>query len=202
MTIFDQWNDQIVDGLATPVALGPANRNGNMGNIQVQQWHTNLYTSTFFDLHGTGVRTPDDPGLALVPTNIRFRDGSYSNRNNTDLNGNAAYNEIFPLFNWYVLETDDTRYKTTGVHVVYDAGGAADCTTPAGVTPPAPCSAIARNLAGTGEINHLPTDLRVSGAVYCARADCTGASNKNGPASSSATPSTGRIDPPWVNTEA
>ena len=61
-----------------------------------------------------------------MPTNIRFRDGSYSNFNNTDLNGYAGFNEVFPLFNWYVVETDSTRYKNTGTHVVYDAGGPAD----------------------------------------------------------------------------
>ena len=56
-----------------------------------------------------------EPGLALVATNIRFRDGSFSNFNNTDLSGDAGFNEIFPLFNWYIIETDTTRYKTTGV---------------------------------------------------------------------------------------
>ena len=70
-----------------------------------------------------------------MPTNIRFRDGSYSNFNNTDLNGNAGFNEIFPLFNWYVIETDSTRYKNTGTHVVYDAGGPADGT-PCGACKP------------------------------------------------------------------
>ena len=70
----------------------------------------------------------NEPGLTLVPTNIRFRDGSFSNFNNTDLNGNAGFNEVFPLFSWYVVETDTTRYKNTGTHVVYDAGGPADGT--------------------------------------------------------------------------
>ena len=68
----------------------------------------------------------DEPGLALVATNIRFRDGSFSNFNSTDLSGNAGFNEVFPLFNWYVIETDSTRYKNTGTHVVYDAGGPVD----------------------------------------------------------------------------
>ena len=67
-----------------------------------------------------------DPGLAMVPTNIRFRDGSISNRGATDLNGYMPFNEVFPLFNWYVVEADTTRYKQTGVHVVYDAGGQPD----------------------------------------------------------------------------
>ena len=199
ITIFDQWNDQIVDGLSTAVHL-PGTTNGDIGDIPVQQWHTNIYTSTFFDTNKDGVRAATEKGLSLVPTNIRFRDGSYSNFNNTDLNGFAGFNEIFPLFSWYVIEADTTRYKQTGVHVVYDAGGAVDCTTPAGATAP-PCSTIAGNFANTAETVPLPTNLRVPGAVYCGNADCNGFSILNGPSSSAANPSTGRIDPPWVTTE-
>jgi hypothetical protein len=207
ITVFDQWNDQIVDGLSTPVRL--TGSGFNMGDIPQQQWHTNISTRTFFDLNGDGVSNtdasgnPTEPGLTLLPTNIRFRDGSYSNFNNTDLNGFAGFNEIFPLFNWYVVEADTTRYKQTGVHVVYDAGGPADCTTPPGVTPAPPCSNIAANLAGTREsaTAHLPANLRVPGAVYCDNADCTGFSILGGPGSSAGNPSTGRIDPPWVTTE-
>src|SRR5215831_8289418 len=100
--------------------------------IPMQQWRTNVFTRSFVDLNGDEVSNvnsngnPTEPGLPLLPTNIRFRDGSYSNFNNTDLNGYAGFNEIFPLFNWLVLEADTTRYKQTGVHVVYDAGGPAD----------------------------------------------------------------------------
>src|SRR4029077_11592123 len=107
-------------------------------------------TSTFFDMNGDGVRQDGDPGLALVATNIRFRDGSYSNFNNTDLFGNAGFNEIFPLFSWYVIETDTTRYKTTGTHVVYDAGGppVSTCTSS---TAPCGSSTIAANKTNTAE---------------------------------------------------
>src|SRR4029077_1251252 len=171
--------------------------------------------------NGDGVRESNEPGLTLVPTNIRFRDGSFSNFNNTDLNGNAGFNEEFPLFSWYVVESDTTRYKNTGTHVVYDAGGPADGT-PCGsaVNPPtAPCgnSTIARFYANTAETVSVPTNLRVPGAVYCATADCTGKSIASGPGSSDppsacnadssgnvtcgTTLSTGRIDPPWVVTE-
>jgi hypothetical protein len=196
IVILDQWNDTINDGLSTPVALA-VGQAFNMGDIPVLQWHTNLSTTTYFDSNGNGVRDAVEDGLTLVPTNIRFRDGSYSNFNNTDLNGNAGFNEIFPLFNWYVVEADTTRYKQTGVHVVYDAGGPADGTLGGGN------SNIAGNLANTLEspTAHLPTNLRVPGAVYCGNADCTGFSIKNGPASSATNPSTGRIDPPWVTTE-
>ena len=127
-----------------------------MGEVAVHQWQANIYTRSFIDNNGDGVSNvdgqgnPTEPGLALVATNIRFRDGSFSNFNNTDLNGYAGFNEVFPLFNWYVIETDTTRYKTTGVHVVYDAGGPAD-----GTRPVAELQRSATNLANTHRAEFL-----------------------------------------------
>jgi hypothetical protein len=216
VTVFDQWNDMLVDGLSTPVRVsGGSNTTLNLGQIAMNQWQANIYTSTFFDANGNGVRDPNEQGLTLVPTNIRFRDGSYSNFNNTDLFGNAGFNEVFPLFSWYVVESDTARYKNTGTHVVYDAGGPADgtCT---GSTAPCGSSTIAGHMANTAEVVSVPTSLRVPGAVYCASADCTGRSiatpgssdppsvcttNAAGTTTCSTRLSTGRIDPAWVGTE-
>jgi hypothetical protein len=206
LTIFDQWTDQIVDGIMTPVGLSASSPNPlDMGEIAAHQWQANIYTRTFLDINGNGVSDHDgagndtEPGIALVPTNIRFRDGSFSNFNNTDLNGYAGFNEVFPLFSWYVIETDSTRYKTTGTHVVYDAGGPTD----GGCSGSTTCgaSAIGQNLANTYETVPLPANLSVPGAVYCAEgADCatSAASYAAGtPIPSSTTNnSTGRIDPP------
>src|SRR5206468_10310146 len=48
MTIGDEWNDQIIDGLSTPVGVGPApNQTINMHDVPQQQWQSNLYTRTF-----------------------------------------------------------------------------------------------------------------------------------------------------------
>jgi hypothetical protein len=199
LTLFDQWNDQVVDGISTPVGL--AGKSGtvlDMGEIAAHQWQANFFSRTFLDENGDGVSQTNEPGLALVKTNVRFRDGSFSNRNTTDLNGYAPFNEEFPLFNWYVIETDVTRYKNTGTHVVYDAGGPTDGT-PGGGT-----SAIAAHFGNTVEAVPVPTNLRVPGAVYCDNADCTGLSIASGPeAGGNSGPggSTGRIDPPWVLTE-
>ncbi|HWW03791.1 choice-of-anchor D domain-containing protein [Collimonas sp.] len=195
LTVLDQWNDQIVDGLATAVQL-TGNQVKDVGDLPVLQWHTNLYTRSFIDLNGDGVSQGTEPGLGLVPTIVRFRDGSISNFNNTDLNGYAPFNEVFPLFNWYVVEADTTRFKQTGVHLVYDAGGPPDG------TPGGGASTIAANFANTLESStaHLPVAQRVPGAVYCDNADCTGFSIQNGPGSSAANPSTGSIVPPSVTT--
>jgi hypothetical protein len=231
LTVFDQWNDQVVDGISMPIGLaGQNNAIADLGEIAAHQWQSNIYTRSFIDTNGDGVSTKDqtgvactstnpnvptgcnpnfgndvEGGLALVATNIRFRDGSFSNFNNTDLNGYAGFNEVFPLFNWYTIETDSTRYKTTGVHVVYDAGGPTDGTTACGPTNGnRPCgnSTLAANFANTYEANGLPANLSVPGAVYCAEgADCatSAASFAAGtpvPSSTSNT-STGRIDPPF-----
>jgi hypothetical protein len=204
ITVFDQWNDMLVDGLSTPVRLGnPANlcpgagssaTSCNMGDIAMNQWQANIYTKTFFDLNANGIQDANENGLTLVATNIRFRDGSYSNFNNTDLSGNAGFNEVFPLFSWYVVETDTTRYKSSGVHVVYDAGGPADGTTGGGT------SSIAQNLANSTEALPLPANQRVPGAFYCATADCSDAAAPFAPGGAGG--STGRIDPPfWFGSE-
>ncbi len=214
VTTFDQWNDQVVDGITTAVGMCNAGTTTNckavvdMGEVAVHQWQANIYTRTFLDTDYSGVSNDQKPGLPLSATNIRFRDGSYSNFNNTDLNGYAGFNEVFPLFNWYVIESDSTRYKNTGTHVVYDTGGPDDGTSPNGVacnsssTTSKGCgsSSIAANLANTYEANPLPAALSVPGAVYCSDADCTGASIANGPVPSSTTNhSSGRIDPGWVD---
>jgi Abnormal spindle-like microcephaly-assoc'd, ASPM-SPD-2-Hydin/Bacterial cadherin-like domain len=193
ITVFDQWDDQVVDGISTPVRVDQGTV--DMGDVAVHQWKTNLSTSTFFDQNGNGVREENEPGLPLVYTNVRYRDGSFSNFNSTDLNGDAGFNEVFPLFNWYVVETDSTRYKNTGTHVVYDAGGPVDGSPSCGQTgyPACGTSTIAKNLARTKEDVPLPTNLRVPGARYCANADC--------PTTDTAGGSTGRVDPPWVTSE-
>jgi hypothetical protein len=202
ITVFDQWTDLILDGYTTPVRVNAPVV--DMGDIAPQQWRADIYTRTFFDTNGDGVSQDNEPGLSLVPINIRYRDGSISNFNSTDLEGSAAFNEVFPTFAWYVVEADTTRYKNTGTHVVYDSGGPVDGSPACGQPGIPDCgnSTIGKFLARTKEDNSVPADLRVPGSVYCDNADCSGFSIANGPDSSaSANLSTGRIDPPWVLTQ-
>jgi Bacterial cadherin-like domain len=198
LTVFDQWNDLLVDGLSTPVRVNQP----TIGTpehpleIAVTQWRTNLYGRIFLDQNNDNVSQPTEPGLPLVPYNIRYRDGSYMGYNNTDLNGYAGFNEVFPFLNWLVVDTDSARYKQTGVHVVYDAGGPVDG------TPGGGNSDIAAAFANTVEspTAHLPTQLRVPGARYCASADCPGGDSGFNPASGNPG-STGRVDPAYVPSE-
>jgi hypothetical protein len=218
ITMGDQWNDQIVDGLSIPANVGcsttapnpvnpscPGGQTLNLGNIGVQQWQSNIYTKTCIDDNKNGICDPGEIGIPFIYTMIHYRDGHNANALATDFNGVANFNETFPLFNWYVIEADSTRYKTTGVHTVYDAGGPADgspsCGTTANGARACGSSTAYNYLTNTFEAVPLPSDLSVPGAVYCTKADCS----TDGSAAlfaagtavpSSSTASSGRIDPP------
>jgi Bacterial Ig domain len=227
VTVFDQWNDLLVDGLSTPIGLSKGKTGGTTTmEIPTTQWQANLYTQTFIDDNKSGVSKDHGVGIPFANVAVRLRDGSLENLLVTDFTGTANFNETFPLFSWYTVETDVTRYKNTGTHVVYDVGGPVDSSASCGTTgyPPCGTSVIGKNLASTAEIVSVPTNLRVPGAVYCADADCSTHPNGilGGPASSdppsvcntsaattTAPPlttcttqlSSGRIDPPWVGVE-
>lgn len=199
VTVFDQWNDLLVDGLSTPikaVSTGAGSSAATPLEIPVTQWRTNLYGRVFLDQNGDGVSQDTEPGLPLVPYNIRYRDGSYMGFNNTDMSGYAGFNEVFPFLNWMVVDIDNARYKLTGVHVVYDTGGPVDGTTGGGN------STIANFMANTIEspTAHLPADLRVPGARYCASADCPLTDSGFDPVAGNAG-SSGRVDPPSASTQ-
>ena len=218
VTVFDQWNDLLVDGLSTPVGIAGGGQTINIGDVATTQWQTNLYTRTFIDDNADGIAQSTENGIPFANVAVRLRDGSLENLLVTDFTGTANFNETFPLFSWYTAETDVTRYKNTGTHVVYDVGGPADGSPSCGTTgyPPCGSSTIGKFLANTAEIVSVPTNLRVPGSVYCAGADCTGKSIQNGPGTSdppsvcttsTASPpvtscstqlSSGRIDNPWT----
>jgi hypothetical protein len=224
ITVFDQWNDLLVDGLSTPIALsgGATGATSNMGDIASTQLQTNLYTGTFIDDNKDGLSQASEAGIPFANVAVRLRDGSIENLLVTDFTGTANFNETFPLFSWYTVETDVTRYKNTGTHVVYDVGGPPDGSPSCGTTgyPPCGTSTIGHFLANTAEVVSVPTNLRIPGAVYCggtATADCTGKTIQT-PVSDSPSVcttatsapfattcstqlSSGRIDPPWVGVE-
>jgi hypothetical protein len=226
LTIGDQWNDQIIDGLSTAANVGTAGTGTveplcpgtgssatvcNMGDIGVQQWQSNVYTRTFIDDNKDGLFESTELGIPFLNTTVRYRDGSLGNNLLTDFTGAANFNETFPLFNWYAVEADTTRYKTTGIHTVYDAGGPADGTAfcgPANGNAPCGPSTLSNGavspydfLTNTYERTPLPSDLSVPGAVYCPSADCTGQNIATPVLSTTTNHSTGRIDPPWVAAE-
>jgi len=159
IVVWDQWLDQIIEFQSYTIPLpGATTQAGvttsSIGDIPVFSWFNSVYTSTYFDLNHNGVLDNNEPGLNQVPIRMRFRNGQISNTNTTDNQGNAAWAEIFPLFSWYVMESDTTRYKGTGVHTINDAGGPVDTT-----------GAYAGFLNSTESFS-VPAARRVPGAIY------------------------------------
>src|SRR5262249_28936253 len=194
VVVFDQWLDLIVDGSSRSVNVS----GGTIANVDFPTftWQTHLWTRAFMDVNGNGIQDDPaaEPGLLQVASRIRMRNGRFNNFSLTDITGSAAFNETFPLFNWYVVETDTTRFNSTGVHVVNDAGGKLDAS--------GPCAAVLNST----ESFSVPTNLRVPGAVYCSAGDAACATsnlvtNPTKNANTTSGLSTARVDPADVVTE-
>jgi uncharacterized repeat protein (TIGR01451 family) len=152
--VWDQWLDQIIAYFNVNVTADPAAPTTpvsvDLHDMPVLSWFTMVQENAFVynDANcpaaavtaaaGSQAALNDPNGmlkgcattpLAQIPITVRFRDGSISNVLLTDSNGNATFNELFPLFNWYVAEVDQTRYAPLTAHVVVDGGGKPDCTT-------------------------------------------------------------------------
>jgi hypothetical protein len=229
LVVGDQWNDLIIDGSSKPVDVCTGSSctaktpNPYMIDSSTFSWQTHIWTNTFMDVNGNGIQDDPlaEPGLLQVPSRIRFRNGRFNNTQLSDISGHANFNETFPLFNWYVIESDNTRFKNTGVHVAYDFGGAIDG--PSGTS----ClgaaaggssnqSNSATNPCGNGNggayqglLNStepaavaLPSALRYPGSYYCRFGDCSELVGTTGfPAAGGLGGATGRIDPGSVVTE-
>ena len=168
LVIWDQWLDQIIAYKALTVPPD-ANATVSVGDVPVFSWFTRVEQNAYIDTNQNGVRDPGEPGVSEIPMNVRFRDGSIASFLKTDSNGSVTANELFPLFNWYVVESDTTRYTGTGVNVTYDAGGKPDAKT-----------ITIKDLNGESHVKDfrgvlnstetadvaLPTALQVPGAVY------------------------------------
>src|SRR5579864_2425227 len=155
------------------------------------------------------------PGLIQVPTRIRQVNGKPLNTLFSDISGNSRFDETFPAFAWYSVESDTTRFRSTGVHVVNDAGGQVDGPTAGGGNGnTGPYQAI----LNSQETFSVPTNLRVPGAVYCGPNDaqCAITNFLTNPAGNTASApvspstgstagtsllSTGRIDPGSITVE-
>ena len=127
--VFDQWLDQIIQAKAVTVTATQATTGAVVpmpgGNIQPLSWFTQHDQNILLD-DGTGKLK----GIPSVLMSDRYRNGSMSNQTLTDVNGNGILVELFPLFNWYVSESDTTRFKQKQVNITVDGGGVVDATGP------------------------------------------------------------------------
>ena len=158
LVVWDQWQDQILEyqNVSVNGADVPAK------DYPVFSWFQQINTRTYFD------NGADNPGLNQVSVAIRFRDGQFAYQSPTDNNGYAAFPETFPLFSWYVLETDTTRFKGTKVNIINDSGAAVDT----GTTTYTAAQGFSSDISTVGVLNStetfspLPASLQVPGATY------------------------------------
>lgn len=132
LVVWDEHLNVIIAFANLRVAAGTAAH--EIGDLGVFGWFARLESTVFFDRNQNGFRdcvtmmcdnqSVDDVGMAEVPVNLRFRDGSLYQSFPTDLTGFVPFDEVFPFFNWLVAEVDFARLKATGATVVVDAGGA------------------------------------------------------------------------------
>ena len=135
LSIFDQWNDQLMDGLSTPVNVAG---NVTMGDIPIQQWQANVYTRTFIDDNKDGVYQSTELGIPFLNTTVRYRDGSLANNLTTDFTGLLTSTRPFRCSTgmwWKRIRPAIRRREST------------PCTTPAD-QPTAPPAAAATRHAG------------------------------------------------------
>ncbi len=95
----------------------------NVGQLAMPRWFGTFKGSVFLDTNQNGVRDGGETGLAQQNINIRFRDGSIYQAQLTKADGSYEFEEVFPLFKWYVTEVDFARFKPTGMTAVVDNGG-------------------------------------------------------------------------------
>jgi hypothetical protein len=122
IAVWDEWLDQIIQTTAVTVDTA----NVALGNLPVLSWFTQYDQNIFMDTNKNGVYDQGEPGLANLLMTSRYRNGAIHMQTATDSSGNGLLAEMFPLFNWYVVEADTTRFKQTGVNVIVDGGGPTD----------------------------------------------------------------------------
>ncbi|MBW2147563.1 MAG: hypothetical protein JRI22_11135 [Deltaproteobacteria bacterium] len=91
--------------------------------IPVFNWFGSLQGSVFNDANQNGFRDPGEPGIGEQAVNLRFRNGIVYQATATNLAGDYSFPEIFPFFNWLIVEVDFLRLKATGATIVVDNGG-------------------------------------------------------------------------------
>ena len=97
----------------------------NLGNVPVFNWFGRQMHFVYFDQNQNGFREANETaGISNDTINLRWRDGTVYQTAPTDGDGYAEFAEVFPFFAWQVAEVDMKRFKSTGVTVVTDDGGA------------------------------------------------------------------------------
>ncbi len=121
LVTWDQDIDAIID--FRNVTIPPAGGVVDLGQVAVYRWFGSLRGSVFFDANANALREPSEQGIANMRVNARFTDGSLYASQLTDANGDYSFAQFFPWWRWVSVETDTSRFRSTGATSVADDGG-------------------------------------------------------------------------------
>jgi hypothetical protein len=148
--------NSIIDFRNVTVASGQV---VDLGPTPMFGWFGTMMGSVFYDTNKNGFRDQGEPGMSDVSVNMRFADGSPYATQTTDDVGNYAFTQVFPWWQWLVMElypgalpAGYGRFRTTGMTAVIDDGSwlnAADvcvgCANPNPPPNPNPYAAVGIN---------------------------------------------------------
>lgn len=105
--------------VTVPAGGGPI----DLGNVLSFRWFGKLEGRVFLDTDEDGFPDSNEMGIGRQAVNLRFRNGTIYQLNETDPMGMYAFEEVFPFFKWLVVEVDFARFKATGLTALVDRGG-------------------------------------------------------------------------------
>ncbi|MBI5501407.1 MAG: hypothetical protein HY907_14270 [Deltaproteobacteria bacterium] len=121
LVTFDYSLDAIIDFRTVVMPEGGAAI--DLGEIGAFGWFGNLEGTVFNDLDFDGMKDAGEMGIPGAGINLRFTDGSIYQATGTDDEGRYELSEIFPFFQWLIVEVDFARFKSTGATSIVDDGG-------------------------------------------------------------------------------
>ncbi len=123
ITYWDQAQNHILDLQQVTVPEGQA---VDLGNLQLQDWFTQITGTVFVDTNENGKRDPGEVGVPNLLMAEKTRNNSIQDQGSntivTDSNGFYRFDQTYPLTRYLVVEMFDPRFRSTGITYQADNG--------------------------------------------------------------------------------
>jgi hypothetical protein len=123
VTFWDEAQNHILDLQQVTV---PAGQTVDVGNLQLQDWFTEISGTVFIDTNENGKRDAGEVGVPNLVVAEKTRNNSIQDQgaNTIKTNAQGFYNmrQTYPLTRYLVLEVFDPRFRSTGITYQADNG--------------------------------------------------------------------------------
>jgi hypothetical protein len=120
LAFFNEPVDTIIDYRVVRVTEG---QTLDLKQIPVFRWFGQYSGTVFQDNNQNGFRDSGEKGIANIPVNLHYSDGSVYASTNTDQNGNFNFPEFFSWWRFLIADIDFARFMPTGMTAWVDNGG-------------------------------------------------------------------------------